>query len=159
MPGETNLFGQAPWERRGVSENRLQALTTALAAEAATRGAADTTASSAISAIQTADLVVPHIVGTGVNIATGGANWVSGQRFLLVMESAVLNFSGGNQNIVFPSAFPNGLGSVVVSHGGTPTDTVLNTTNYSKTGCGISAISAGATVTGLLRIHYIALGW
>lgn len=107
----------------------------------------------------TADLVVPHISGTGANIATAGANWVSGQRFLMVMESAVLNFTAGNQNIVFPSAFPNGLGSVVVSHGGGPADTVLNTTNYSLAGCGISAILAGGAVTGLLRINYIALGW
>lgn len=159
MPGESNLFGQEAWERRGANENRLQALTTALAAEATTRAAADTTASASISTLQTADLVVPHITGTGTNIASDGAGWISGQRFLLVMESAVLNFSGGNQNIVFPSAFPHGLGSVVVSHGGTPSDTVLNTTNYSKAGCGVSAISGGATVTGLLRIHYIALGW
>lgn len=156
----TNLFSQEPWARRGEDDARTSALNTALAAETAARSAADTTATSAITAIQTADLVAPHIAGTVGNIATGGATWSSGQRFILEVGSTVVTFTSGNSNITFASAFPHGLASVVVSNGDGPAGVILNTSNYSLSACGISAINSdGSLFGGGLRVNYTALGW
>lgn len=155
-----NMVGQEQWARRGEADGQVQSLTTGLAAEAAARSAADTTATSAITTIQTADLVVPHIAGTVGNIATSGATWSSGQRFILEVGSTVITFTSGNSNVTFASAFPHGLSSVVVSNGDGPAGVILNTSNYSLSACGISAINSdGSLFGGGLRVNYTALGW
>lgn len=70
--------------------------------------------------------------------------------------------AAGNWTFTFPTAFPNGLLSVVVSNGDTTiTDAIANTVGGTASGTTIRMEHGnGAAINaGLVRVNWIAIGW
>lgn len=98
-----------------------------------------------------------------------GGTWTGGgtpKDFLIQAGTVVLNFGGGNQNITYPTAFPNGVLCCVVVNGDSGGSaggaaTVLSVSNPSLSGCGISDVASttGAGINGNVRVNFIAVGY
>lgn len=76
--------------------------------------------------------------------------------------TVVINFVGANGNLVWPTPFPNGVLTVIVSNGdgAAQADVILATRGTNTVSTGINAIdSGGGFITGAIRVNYVAIGY
>jgi hypothetical protein len=113
----------------------------------------------------TARQLTPLFGRTASSLAGGGPPAVSSstQQFYEQAGTSLLNFDAfGDAQLVFPSAFPNGLLSIVVSNGD-PTlgvDLIMSTYVYAAASCFVHCRnSGGGIVSGNRRVNWIAKGW
>lgn len=117
---------------------------------------------------QVSNLRVAGIQAAGGNAPIGGTPPAVGPTNWIVQAgSVVATSSGGSQiSVTFPSAFPNGIASIVLSPGDTSPDTnwqpFLQNSTVSLSGFSFLTVqmsSGSGRATILVRVNWIAVGW